>query len=38
MATRVKALITPTLITWARDTAGFSLAEAAVRLKVLKNS
>src|ERR1700686_1007956 len=34
MATRVKALITPALITWARDTAGFSLAEAAVRLKV----
>jgi Zn-dependent peptidase ImmA (M78 family) len=34
MATRVKALITPALITWARETAGFSLAEAAVRLKV----
>jgi Zn-dependent peptidase ImmA (M78 family)/transcriptional regulator with XRE-family HTH domain len=34
MATRIKALVTPALITWARDTAGFSLAEAAVRLKV----
>jgi len=34
MAARVKALITPTLITWARETAGFSLAEAAERLKV----
>jgi Zn-dependent peptidase ImmA (M78 family) len=34
MATRVKALISPALITWARDTAGFSRAEAAVRLKI----
>lgn len=34
MATRVKALIAPALITWARETAGFSLAEAAERLKV----
>jgi Zn-dependent peptidase ImmA (M78 family) len=34
MATRVKALIAPALITWARDTAGFSLAEAAARLKL----
>ncbi len=34
MATRIKALITPALITWARDTAGFSLAEAAARLKI----
>jgi Zn-dependent peptidase ImmA (M78 family)/transcriptional regulator with XRE-family HTH domain len=32
MATRVKALIAPALITWARETAGFSLAEAAERL------
>jgi transcriptional regulator with XRE-family HTH domain len=34
MATRVKALIAPALITWARDTAGFSIAEAAERLKI----
>jgi Zn-dependent peptidase ImmA (M78 family)/DNA-binding XRE family transcriptional regulator len=34
MATRVKALISPALITWARDTAGFSRAEAAARLKI----
>ena len=34
MATRVKALITPALISWARETAGFSLAEAAERLKI----
>jgi Zn-dependent peptidase ImmA (M78 family) len=34
MATRVKALITPALVTWARETAGFSLAEAAGRLKI----
>lgn len=34
MATRIKALIAPALITWARETAGFSLAEAAERLKV----
>jgi Zn-dependent peptidase ImmA (M78 family)/transcriptional regulator with XRE-family HTH domain len=34
MATRVKALIAPALITWARETAGFSLAEAAERLNV----
>jgi Zn-dependent peptidase ImmA (M78 family) len=34
MATRVKALIAPALVTWARHTAGFSLAEAAKRLNV----
>jgi Zn-dependent peptidase ImmA (M78 family)/transcriptional regulator with XRE-family HTH domain len=34
MATRVKALIAPALITWARETAGLSLAEAAERLDV----
>jgi Zn-dependent peptidase ImmA (M78 family) len=34
MATRVKALITPALVTWARETAGLSLAEAAGRLGV----
>ena len=32
MAPRVKALVTPALITWARDTAGFSIAEAADKL------
>jgi hypothetical protein len=34
MAARVKALVTPALITWARDTAGFSIAEAADRLGI----
>jgi transcriptional regulator with XRE-family HTH domain len=34
MAARVKALITPALITWARETAGFSIAEAAERLNI----
>jgi Zn-dependent peptidase ImmA (M78 family) len=34
MATRVKALITPALLTWARDTAGFTIAEAAKRLGI----
>ncbi|MDN3278706.1 XRE family transcriptional regulator [Frankia sp. RB7] len=34
MAPRVKALISPALITWARDTAGFSIAEAAGKLDV----
>jgi Zn-dependent peptidase ImmA (M78 family)/DNA-binding XRE family transcriptional regulator len=34
MAARVKALITPSLITWARETAGFSIAEAADKLDI----
>ena len=34
MAPRVKALVTPALIAWARDTAGFSIAEAADKLGV----
>jgi Zn-dependent peptidase ImmA (M78 family)/transcriptional regulator with XRE-family HTH domain len=34
MAARVKALITPALITWARETAGFSVAEAADKLDI----
>jgi Zn-dependent peptidase ImmA (M78 family)/transcriptional regulator with XRE-family HTH domain len=34
MAKRLKATITPAVLTWARQTAGFSLAEAARRLKV----
>jgi Zn-dependent peptidase ImmA (M78 family)/DNA-binding XRE family transcriptional regulator len=34
MATRVKAIIAPALITWARETAGFSIAEAAERLNI----
>ena len=34
MAARVKALITPALITWARETAGFSIAEDAERLNI----
>lgn len=34
MATRVKALIAPALITWARETAGFSIAEAADKLDI----
>jgi Zn-dependent peptidase ImmA (M78 family)/transcriptional regulator with XRE-family HTH domain len=34
MAKRLRAEITPAVLTWARQTAGFSLAEAARRLKV----
>ncbi|WP_426438405.1 ImmA/IrrE family metallo-endopeptidase [Bradyrhizobium genosp. P] len=34
MTARVKALITPALITWARETAGFSIAEAADKLDI----
>src|ERR1035437_6817874 len=34
MAARVKALINPALLTWARETAGFTTAEAATRLDV----
>lgn len=34
MAGRVKATINPALVTWARETAGFTAAEAARRLKV----
>jgi Zn-dependent peptidase ImmA (M78 family)/transcriptional regulator with XRE-family HTH domain len=34
MAARVKALITPALLTWARETAGFSIAEAAGKLDI----
>lgn len=34
MAARVKALVKPALITWARESAGFSTADAATRLKV----
>ena len=32
MAARVKAIINPALITWARDSAGFTVAEAAQKL------
>jgi len=34
MAARIKALINPALIAWARETAGFTPAEAATRLKI----
>lgn len=34
MAARVKSTINPTLLTWARETAGFTPAEAAKRLKI----
>jgi Zn-dependent peptidase ImmA (M78 family) len=34
MAPRVKALINPALITWARESAGFAMAEAATRLDI----
>lgn len=34
MAARVKSTINPALLTWSRETAGFTLAEAAKRLKV----
>jgi Zn-dependent peptidase ImmA (M78 family)/DNA-binding XRE family transcriptional regulator len=34
MAARVKSTINPALLTWARETAGFTPAEAANRLKI----
>jgi Zn-dependent peptidase ImmA (M78 family)/transcriptional regulator with XRE-family HTH domain len=34
MAARVKSTINPALLTWARETAGFTAAEAAKRLKI----
>jgi len=34
MAARVKALANPALIAWARDSAGFTTAEAATKLKI----
>ncbi len=34
MASRVKSTINPALLTWARETAGFTPAEAAKRLKI----
>jgi Zn-dependent peptidase ImmA (M78 family) len=34
MAARIKALATPSLIKWARETAGFSIADSAERLKI----
>jgi Zn-dependent peptidase ImmA (M78 family)/transcriptional regulator with XRE-family HTH domain len=34
MAARVKALANPRLITWGRETAGFTTAEAAVKLHI----
>jgi hypothetical protein len=34
MAPRVKALINPALVTWARESAGFATAEAAARLDI----
>jgi len=34
MPSRVKALITPALLTWGRETAGFTTAEAAARLGI----
>jgi Zn-dependent peptidase ImmA (M78 family) len=34
MAVRIKALATPALIKWARETAGFTTADAAKRLKL----
>ena len=34
MAARVKSTINPTLLTWARETAGFTSTEAAKRLKI----
>jgi Zn-dependent peptidase ImmA (M78 family)/transcriptional regulator with XRE-family HTH domain len=37
MGTRVKALIAPALITWARETAGLSLAEAAERMNIAED-
>jgi Zn-dependent peptidase ImmA (M78 family) len=37
MAARVKALVTPALVRWARETAGFTLPEAAARLKLTED-
>jgi hypothetical protein len=34
MPARVRAMINPALITWARDSAGFSVAEAAQKLAI----
>jgi hypothetical protein len=34
MAPRIKALVNPALVAWARDTAGFGIAEAAKRLDI----
>jgi transcriptional regulator with XRE-family HTH domain len=34
MATKTKAFINSALITWARETAGFSIPEASTRLGV----
>jgi Zn-dependent peptidase ImmA (M78 family) len=34
MATRVKSTINPALLTWARETAGFTPSDAAKRLKI----
>ena len=34
MAAQVKALINPVLVTWGRETAGFTTAEAAKRLDI----
>src|ERR1700692_3551535 len=34
MAARVKAIINPALVIWARETAGFTAAEAAKRLDI----
>jgi hypothetical protein len=34
MAARVKALINPALIAWARETAGFTTVDAAKRLDI----
>lgn len=34
MPARIKALINPALVTWARETAGFAIAEAAARLNI----
>jgi hypothetical protein len=34
MAARVKSTINPALLTWARETAGFTLPESASKLKI----
>lgn len=34
MPARVKAIITPALISWARESAGFTVAEAAEKLDI----
>ena len=34
MAARIKAIINPALIMWARDSAGFTVAEAAQKLGI----